>query len=68
MSYKFKSVVLFSKISEQDLQKSLLKPNPVPSFLRIWSHLLKKSLMENFFLCAILLQNFSWKIITKSNK
>ena len=23
------------------------------SFLRIWSHLLKKSLMENFVFCAV---------------
>ena len=27
------------------------------SFLRIWSHLLKKSLMENFILCAVLANN-----------
>ena len=27
----------------------------VPSFLRIWSHLLEKSLMENFILCAVFL-------------
>ena len=26
--------------------------------LRIWSHLLKKSLMENFFLCSALMENF----------
>ena len=25
------------------------------SFLRIWSHLLKKSLMENFIFCAVLI-------------
>ena len=25
------------------------------SFLRIWSHLLKKSLMENFIFCPVLL-------------
>ena len=24
-----------------------------PYFLRIWSHLLKKSLMENFIFCAV---------------
>ena len=27
----------------------------IRSFLRIWSHLLKKSLMENFIFCAVLL-------------
>ena len=29
--------------------------------LRIWSHLLKKSLMENFIFCAVVMdQNFHW--------
>ena len=30
----------------------------IRSFLRIWSHLLKKSLMENFIFCAGLLVRF----------
>ena len=29
------------------------KCDQIRSFLRIWSHLLKKSLMENFILCAV---------------
>ena len=29
------------------------KCNQIRSFLRIWSHLLKKSLMKNFILCAV---------------
>ena len=29
------------------------KCDQIRSFLRIWSHLLKKSLMENFILCAM---------------
>ena len=29
------------------------KCNQIPSFLRIWSHLLKKSLMANFIFCAV---------------
>ena len=29
------------------------KCDQIRSFLRIWSHLLKKSLMENFFFCAV---------------
>ena len=29
------------------------KCNQIRSFLRIWSHLLKKSLMENFIFCAV---------------
>ena len=27
---------------------------PNPKFLRIWSHLLKKSFMENFIFCAVI--------------
>ena len=30
------------------------KCDQIRSFLRIWSHLLKKSLMENFIFCAVL--------------
>ena len=29
------------------------KCNQIRSFQRIWSHLLKKSLMENFIFCAV---------------
>ena len=29
------------------------KCDQIRSFLRVWSHLLKKSLMENFILCAV---------------
>ena len=31
------------------------KCEQIRSFLRIWSHLLKKSLMENLIYCAVLL-------------
>ena len=37
------------KFSIKDL---LSKCDQIPSFPRIWSHLLKKSLMENFIFCA----------------
>ena len=30
------------------------KRDQIRSFLRIWSHLLKKSLMENLIVCAVL--------------
>ena len=36
------------------------KCDQIRSFLRIWSHLLKKSLMENFIFCAV--QPFSSQI------
>ena len=32
------------------------KCDQILSFLRIWSHLLKKSLMENFIFCAVLVK------------
>ena len=34
------------------------KCDQIRSFLRIWSHLLKKSLMENFIFCAVILSIF----------
>ena len=40
-----------------------IKCDQIRSFLRIWSHLLKKSLMENFILCAV-----SLKIKTKNTR
>ena len=39
------------KISIKDL---FSKCDQICSFLRIWSHILKKSLMENFIFCAVL--------------
>ena len=45
------------------------KCDQIRSFMRIWSHLLKKSLMENFiFLCSVmkfLCDNTSWLLIKK---
>ena len=35
------------------------KFDQIHSFLRIWSHLLKKSLMENFIFCAVTLADFA---------
>ena len=37
------------------------KCDDIPSFLRIWSHLLKKSLMKNFIFCEVqvIFQDFS---------
>ena len=51
------------------------KCDQIRSFMRIWSHLLKKSLMENFIFCAVLfpLRDFeypsngrktNWRIFT----
>ena len=42
------------KFSTKDL---LSKFDQIRRFLRIWSHLLSKSLMENFIFCAVLVFN-----------
>ena len=34
------------------------KCDQIHSFLRIWSHLMKKSFMENFIFCAVLVVEF----------
>ena len=49
---KFSSKDFFSKYDQ------------IRNFLRIWSHLLKKSLMENFIFCAVfkLAPNFQTKL------
>ena len=35
----------------------------IRKFLQIWSHLLKKSLMENFIFCAVIYQNNCYFVI-----
>ena len=42
------------------------KRDQIRSFLRIWSHLLKKSLIENFILCAVILSE-SWQLVQQEN-
>ena len=53
-------VLLLSLIAQPIAQKMkfsiiyfLSKCDQIRSFLRIWSHLLKKYLMENFIFCAV---------------
>ena len=38
------------------------------SFLQIWPHLMKISLMENFIFCAVKLMKFSKQFVSGSNK
>ena len=38
---------------EFSIKNLFSKCGQIRSFLRIWPHLLKKSLMENFILCAV---------------
>ena len=42
------------------------KRDQIRSFLRIWSHLLKKSLIENFILRAVILSE-SWQLVQQEN-
>ena len=52
------------------------KCEQIRSFLWIWSHLMKKSLMGNFIFCAVIAQNFkpllcetkAWKIRSTETK
>ena len=45
------------------------KCDQIRSFLRIWSHLLKKSLMEKFIFCAVAgFSTFSWKMAGKTRQ
>ena len=57
--------VLFSRLSVILFNthcKKLLR-----SFLRIWSHLLKKSWMENFIFCVVAIRFFSIKCVSLSS-
>ena len=49
-----KAFITLQKKWSFSLRFSLSKCDQIRSFLRIWSHLLKKSMMENFTFCAVL--------------
>ena len=55
------------KLSIKDFSS---KCNQIHSFLRIWFHLLEKSLMENFIFCAVLIirEKNPMKICSDKNK
>ena len=44
------------------------KCNQIRSFLQIWSHLLKKCLMESFIFCAVLLSEKNYRLYAVSKK
>ena len=50
--------LIINTLCKKELQLSnedfFSKCNQIHNFLRIWSHLLKKSFMENFIFCAVL--------------
>ena len=45
--------VSFKLSTSQKVKEFFSKCDQICSFLQIWSHLLKKSLMENFLFCAV---------------
>ena len=47
------------KFSIKDLFR---KCDQIRSFLRVWSHFLKKSLMKNFILCAVLITSYYFQV------
>ena len=49
-AYSFSKTAQKMKFSITDF---FSKCDQIRSFLRIWSHLLKKSVMENFIFCAV---------------
>ena len=57
-TFSFKTLIFYYAISKrQNIQKWKFfgsAKNFWFQFLRIWLHLLKKSLMENFIFCAVL--------------
>ena len=60
-TFFFTSSALFRRFCSQHTSQKMKfsitdfcsKCNQIRSFLRIWSHLLKKSVMENFIFCAM---------------
>ena len=53
-----KKVIMSNKMTPAQKMKFSIKDffskcDQIHSFLRIWLHLLKKSLMENFFFCSV---------------
>ena len=45
--------VVIAQKMKFSIKDFLSKCNQIRRFLRIWSHLLKKSLMEDFIFCAV---------------
>ena len=56
-SYQLERTISHSNLTAQKMKFSIedfsSKCDQIRSKLRIWSHLLKKSLMENFIFCAV---------------
>ena len=49
-----------AQIMKFSIKDIFSKGDQIRRFLRIWSHLLKKSLMEIFIFCAVISKCYSW--------
>ena len=67
MDYCSESIYTAQKI-KFSIKDFFSKYDQIRSFLRIWSHLPKKSLMENLILCAVTLSNIYGKAFLKNRK
>ena len=67
---RFKLILIWShplyKKMRFPIKDFFSKCDQIRSFLRIWSHLLKKSLMENFIFCAVFIVLFFLQIAPSS--
>ena len=67
-SNKLRPITSTAQKTKFPIKDFFSKCDQIRSFLRIWSHLLKKSRMENFiFLCSVILQDYK-KITTICQK
>ena len=66
------NVNLFKTNNSNDTTANVLDCNrlecSIKKKLRIWSHLLKKSLMENFIFCAVIESQFAYRMNVNFNK
>ena len=51
---RYTSVQFITQKMKFSIKDFFSKYDQIRSFMRIWSHLLKKSLMENFIFCAVI--------------
>ena len=60
LDFMLNCVILTAQKMKFSIKDFFSKYDQIRSFLRIWSHLLKKSLIENFFFCAVWCAVFSY--------
>ena len=50
----YSQIIFTAQKMKFSIKNFFSKCDQIPSFLRIWSHLLNKFLIENFIFCAVL--------------